>query len=345
VIREAGSKSSLFVLKIAAEHHNRNALMVEQRIILTGTSGTLGFHVLEKLAATPNTKVLALLRTTSKIRKTHPCVEFQSVNFDDSKSIQEIISRFAPTALIHCAASMTRFERTHWFDMIRFNVNTTLQLCECVSHVPGCHFVYIGTGLAYKEQGRPLREEDPLETPHPYGASKAAADLLVRAAAAEFKVRVTILRPFSFTGIADDRERLFPGLLRAAAEGRPFELAPGDQVRDYCAAQDIAEGIVAATLRNEAATEGPRVFNLGSGSSEPLKCLVERVARELELNVELRFGARCYMPFEPKFLVANIVQAENALGWTPRTNLAYSVWQLAIEHFPQVKVKRPVELK
>ena len=34
-----------------------------------------------------------------------------------------------------------------------------------------------------REQGRPCREGDPIDTLHPYGASKAAADCLLRAGA------------------------------------------------------------------------------------------------------------------------------------------------------------------
>ena len=315
--------------------------MAEQRIILTGTSGTLGYHVLEKLVATPNTRIIALLRSTSKVRKAHPSVEFQTVDFEHHQQIETIVRQFAPSALIHCAATTTRFERSHWFDMIRFNVNTTLHLCECASHVRNCHFVYIGTGLAYQGQAHRLRETDPLETAHPYGASKAAADLLVRAAAAEFNVPVTVLRPFSFTGIADDRERLFPAMLRAALEKRPLDLAPGDQVRDYCAAQDIAEGIVIAALNRPANANPVRIFNLGSGRTETLKALVQKVVQELGLEVELRFGARSYMPFEPKHLVADIAQAKNSLRWTPQTNLSYAVWQLGQEHFPELKLRMP----
>jgi hypothetical protein len=39
-------------------------------------------------------------------------------------------------------------------------------------------------------------------------------------------------------------------------------------------------------------------------------------------------------------LVADIRLAQ-ALGWKPRTNLAYAVWQLAQSQFPELKVQRP----
>ena len=317
--------------------------LTEQRVLLTGASGTLGYHVLEQLASVPKTKVLALLRPSSRIRKAHEFVQCHSVDFFDEKALDEVIKRFSPTCLIHCAATTTRFDRKHWFDMIRFNVDVSLQLCECVSHVSNCHFVYIGTGLAYRDEGRPLSETDALDTRHPYGASKAAADLLVRAAAAEFGVKLTVLRPFSFTGIADDRERLFPSLLRAASENRAFDLAPGDQIRDYCAAQDIASGIIAAALKETSPSSNLRVFNLGSGRTDTLKFVIEKVVSDLGLKIKLCFGGKSYMPFEPKYLSANISVARQSLGWKPKTDLSYAVWQLAEQHFPDLKLQRPTE--
>ena len=98
--------------------------------------------------------------------------------------------------------------------MARFNIHSTLMLFEKSCALPDCHFVYISTGLLYREQGRRLRESDPVESLHPYGASKAAADLLIRAAAEEFQRTLTVMRPFSFTGLHDAKGRLFPSLLR-----------------------------------------------------------------------------------------------------------------------------------
>jgi UDP-glucose 4-epimerase len=225
--------------------------------------------------------------------------------------------------------------------MIRFNVDVSLHLCESVSQIPGCQFVYISTGLAYRDQGRPLREEDPLDTQHPYGASKAAADILMRSAAAEFGVPLTVLRPFSFSGVGDVSSRLFPPLLRAAQENSPFCLSPGNQVRDHCAATDIAHGISQAILKREEFGLDTRIFNLGSSNTQCLRKLIEEVAEDLGLQVTLEFGARDYARFEPMFLAADISTARALLGWQPRINFAYAIWQLAQESFPSLKLREP----
>lgn len=265
-------------------------------------------------------------------------------DFSKLSGVIDEIRRFSPTCVVHAAASGMQFPKPKWFNLIHFNVNVSIDLCELVSKIPDCRFIFISTGLVYRDQGRALREEDPIDTLHPYGASKAAADVLVRAAAAEFNVPLTVLRPFSFTGLWDDGARLFPSILRAAAEGRPMALSPCDQLRDHCSARDIAAGIYAAFRSTRQNQRGGDVYNLGSGSMQPLRRTIEQVISEIGLRVELNFGAAGYGKYEPKVLVADTEAAKAQLGWTPRHNLAHAVWQLARESFPTLDVIEPAEL-
>jgi nucleoside-diphosphate-sugar epimerase len=312
-----------------------------RRLIVTGTTGTLGRNLLDQVAGWPDTEILALLRAGSKPQKKFDRVRYRQIDYFDRAEVAGVIKQFQPTSLVHCAASGLRFPRPEWFDLIRFNVETSLHLCESVSKVPGCQFVYISTGLGYRDQGRRLEECDPLDTEHPYGASKAAADMLMRAAAAEFGLPMIVLRPFSFSGAGDTSTRLFPSLLRAAAEKRPFNLSPGDQIRDHCAVGDIVRGISQAILLREEVEADTQVFNLGSGSTVSLKTLVEDVADQIGLKVRLNFGARDYARFEPMYLAADISRAGTLLNWRPQVNFAYAVWELARESFPSLKLKKP----
>jgi nucleoside-diphosphate-sugar epimerase len=314
-----------------------------ERVVLTGASGILGFHLASQLSDEARTAVLCLQRPSSQHRKLPAGVECHYVDFLARNALREVIQRFRPRSIIHCAASGTQFPKPNWFEMVRFNVDATLTLCESASLLEDCSFVYVSTGLAYRDQGRPLVEDDPLDTLHPYGASKAAADLLVRAAGAEFRVPLTVVRPFSFTGLADSGTRLFPALLRAAAEKRPFDMSPGDQVRDHSAVQDIARGVLAAASLTRNHPQPLRVYNLGSGDTTSLKHLIQRLVSDLDLDLKLNFGARDYSPFEPHFMVADPARALADLGWRAQTNLAYAVWQLAQEAFPSLKLRVPKE--
>lgn len=313
------------------------------RIVLTGASGTLGRNFLELVGHRDDFQVLALLRPNSKLGGEWPSVRALTVEGLERSALGVQIASFQPTCIVHCAATGMEFPRTQWFDLIRFNVDVTISLCECAAAIPGCHFVYISTGLSYREQGRPLREDDPVDTQHPYGASKAAADLLVRSAAAEFGVPLTVLRPFSFTGLGDDRTRLFAVILRAASENVEVALSPGTQVRDHCSALDIAAAIVASAQKPPSPAEGGRIYNLGSGRLTPLRPLIEGLMDELQVPAKLRFGARPFGRFEPQHLVADTTRAAHELDWRPRHNLAHAIWQLARESFPTLNLREPSE--
>jgi nucleoside-diphosphate-sugar epimerase len=269
-------------------------------------------------------------------------VGIEQVDITDTARMTQAVLEFQPSAIIHSAASGVRPSRIDWFDLIRLNVTASVELFEASCRVERCHFIHMSTGLVYGEQSRPCREGDPIDTLHPYGASKAAADCLLRAGAERLKRHLTVVRPFSFTGLHDGGDRLFPSLLRSAVKGEPFSMSAGTQIRDFCAVQDVAEAV--CLILQEGTLPGRDVFNLGSGQSISLRGIVGAVCRQLGLEVELRLGDVPFHPYEPMNLVADIHLA-NSLGWKPKTNLAYAVWQLAQSQFPELQVTQPEQYR
>ena len=314
------------------------------RVLVTGASGTLGFNLVRHLgAAHPETQLHVLMRTLDHtLFADLPNVDLEQVDMSDFSRMKAAVERFRPNAILHCAASGVRPSRIGWFEQINLNVSATVALFEAACELKDCHFIHISTGLVYSSQDRPCREHDPIDTLHPYGASKAAADCLLRAGAERLKQHLTVVRPFSFTGLHDGGDRLFPSLLRAAAEGRAFKMSAGTQIRDFCAVQDVVEGIT--MMLEEGTLPGRDIFNLGSGQSVSLRGIVGSVCRQLGLEVQLELGAMPFHSQEPMNLVADIHLAQS-LGWQPRRNLAYAVWQLARSQFPELQLKQPEEYR
>ena len=311
-----------------------------KRLLITGATGTLGYNVYRLLSGDPRYELyLPVRKLRPELFKSNGQVRVFLLDLADRARVREIVEQTQPDVVVHVAASGLRPPKPAWFEMTSFNVEGTLRLFEACCALKRAIFIYISSGLVYREQGRPLSETDPLDTLHPYGASKSAADWLLRAGAVEFGRKLTLLRPFSFTGLHDGGERLFPSLLRAAAEGRPFLLSAGGQVRDFCSVTDIARGVALSIEREQASLM--EAINLGSGLAATVRRTVERVCQELNLRVDLQFGARDYHPHEPMHLVADIAKAEAVLGWKPRENLAHAVWELAQSQFPALPVTRP----
>lgn len=311
------------------------------RVVLTGASGTLGTALLEILGNDPRYKVLLLLRKPMAGLSLCRSVSARKVDFNNHRRLKKIIRSFRPRTVVHAVATGMKSPRPDWGDLVRINVDLPLRLLEACRNRASPHFIMISTALAYRDQGRPLREEDPLESLHPYGASKATADILVRSAAVEFGVPLTVLRPFSFTGPGDAGGRLFPAILRAAEEKRHLALSPGHQVRDFISACDVAWGIVAAMENPPPRVDRPSIYNLGGGATQSVRRTIKEVMRQLGLKVELGFGKKKAAEGEPRFLVADGRKARRELGWVPQENLAHAVWRLAKASFPRLKVREP----
>ena len=311
-----------------------------QRVLITGASGTLGYNLVRELGGNRPERPLQVLmrKVDATLFADLPNVTLEQVDMGDTAGLMRAVAAFEPTAIIHCAASGVRPSKTSYFDLVDLNVAATMHLFRASCELDACHFIHISTGLVYGSQDRPCREGDPVNTLHPYGSSKAAADCLLRAGAERMGRHLSIVRPFSFTGLHDGGDRLFPSLLRCAAEGRPFAMSRGTQLRDFCAVQDVVEAI--ALILEEGDLLSRDIFNVGSGLTVSLGRIVQSVVRQLELDVEIQLGALPFHPLEPESLVADISRAQS-LGWRPRTNLAYAAWQLARQMFPNLAVKEP----
>jgi len=311
---------------------------------VTGATGTLGYNIVRRLGLMhPATSVRVLMRRLDDTLFADLAnVDLEQVDIADTPRLIQAVLGFQPNAIIHCAASGVRPSKIDWFDLIRLNVTASVALFEASCEIERCHFIHMSTGLVYGEQNRPCREGDPIDTLHPYGASKAAADCLLRAGAERLKRHLTVIRPFSFTGLHDGGDRLFPSLLRSALVGEPFSMSTGTQIRDFCAVQDVAEAV--CLVLEEGTLPGRDVFNIGSGLSISLRGIVGSVCRQLGLEVDLRLGEMPFHPYEPMNLVADIHMARS-LGWQPRTNLAYAVWQLAQSEFPELQVTQPEQYR
>ena len=306
--------------------------MALHRIALTGASGALGRNFL-KLVDGPGFEVLCLLRQQSRPPMAQPNVRHARLDIEDQEQVSSLLAEFQPTCFIHTAAAGNQSPRPDWADLIRYNVDASVGYCRSAARIEGCRFIHVGTGLVYRDQGRPLAENDAIDPLHPYGASKAAGDILVRAVATELKIPTIVLRPFSFTGPGDDQDRLFPAILRAALEKQPVRLSPGGQRRDYSSIRDIAAALL-ASVHADIEPGLPKVYNLGSGTTETLKELIGTVIDTIGLDVDVQFGARDYAPHEPMWLVADTTAAKRDLGWYQRHGLVQAIRELIIDSFP-----------
>ncbi|MCY3720346.1 MAG: dTDP-glucose 4,6-dehydratase [Anaerolineaceae bacterium] len=103
-------------------------------------------------------------------------------------------------------------------------------------------------------------EDDPMLPNSPYSASKAGAELLVRAWRVTHGLDTVITRGSNTFGPYQYPEKLMPFFITEAIDGRPLPLyGDGQQQRDWLYVDDHARGVACALFNGESG----RVYNIG----------------------------------------------------------------------------------
>ena len=147
------------------------------KVLVTGTSGQLGFDVMEELARRGYTGIGA--------DRSDSDAEFEHVILDitDKEKVFQVVKEVNPDVIVHCAAwtNVDAAEDPKNLNVVRaVNVDGTRNLAEAAKEVDA-KFVYISTDYVFDGQGeRPWQPDDKNYAPlNVYGQSKLDGELAV----------------------------------------------------------------------------------------------------------------------------------------------------------------------
>jgi dTDP-glucose 4,6-dehydratase len=156
-------------------------------------------------------------------------------------------------------------------------------------------------------------ETTPLAPNSPYAASKASADLLVRAAHHTFGLATVITRCSNNYGPYQFPEKLIPLFITNVMANIPVPVyGNGQQVRDWIYVLDHCRGVDAALRRGRAG----EVYNFG-GKSERCNINVTRAILELCGKPESLIHYVTDRLGHDRRYAINCLKAESELGWSP----------------------------
>jgi UDP-glucose 4-epimerase len=281
------------------------------QVLVTGGSGFIGRRLVRALRETGADITVADLRK-------FPDDDIRSVVGDlCDPAVAEAAVRPGTEVIIHLAAvtrvllSIEDPAGTH-----ALNVDATAGLLEQARLKDVGSFVLASTNAVTGDVGRAtISEEIPLRPLTPYGATKAAGEMLLSAYAACYGMTGCALRFSNVYGPGmAEKDSFVPRLMRAARDGRGVQVyGDGTQVRDLVHVDDIVAGVFAAMA---AGFTGPLI--LGAGESVTVNDIVSaaRSVTGAEIPVE-------NVPAKPGEMPAVIVDisAARAIGYKPEHDL------------------------
>jgi UDP-glucose 4-epimerase len=218
-------------------------------------------------------------------------------------------------AIVHLAA-VTSVLRSmeHPETTFRTNVHATNALLEAGRAAGATALVFASTNAVTGPMRAPSIDENATLNPlTPYGATKAAAEMLMSAYTASYGLRCAILRLTNVYGPGmQAKDSIVARLMRAIRLGTTFEIyGDGRQVRDYVHAADVTAAVHLGLTRDDWA--GPTV--IGAGRSLSVLEVVETVREVTGADLDVTNG-----PARAGEMPAVIVDPSRAraAGWTPR---------------------------
>ncbi len=157
-------------------------------------------------------------------------------------------------------------------------------------------------------------EESPYRPRTPYNASKAAADLIVRAYHATFGMAVTISNCANNYGPYQHPEKVIPLFTTNALDGRPLPLYRQSQNRrEWLHVDDHCRAIEAILLRGRIG----ETYNVGSGDERSVEQIADAVLIALAKPASLRTYVEDRPGHDRRYLLDHSKIARE-LGWAPR---------------------------
>ncbi len=199
------------------------------------------------------------------------------------------------------------------------NIEGTQNLLEACRHSDIKKFVHISTDEVYGELGETGKfvENLPLLPNSPYSASKASADLIIRAYHETYGLPVATARPSNNYGFYQYPEKFIPLIITNLLEDKPVPLyGEGKNVRDWIFVEDCCAGIAAILDRGKPG----EVYNVG-GESEKRNIDIVRIILKLLGKDERYIKFVKDRPGHDYRYALDNTKIKRELGWAPKTNL------------------------
>lgn len=209
------------------------------KVLITGSNGLLGQHLIPVFLQDSRYTVIATGRGPNRL----PAQEgytYEATNLRDATSVNHLLEKHQPDVLIH-AAAMTQVDdcernKDACWDI---NVSATRYLIQATEKYTKTHFIFLSTDFVFDGLQGPYAEEDAVNPISYYGASKVAAERLVR----NSKLDWAIVRTVLVYGVAADpkRSNIITWVKNNLESGKKLKVVI-DQWRTPTLVQDLAEG-------------------------------------------------------------------------------------------------------
>lgn len=294
------------------------------KILLTGATGFVGRHLLDRLLLDGH-EVAVVLRSGSQVDVPR-ALEKQTTIIRTAGAIDSFlppVKVFAPELAYHLAAKFVAEHTTSDVDdLAQSNLTFGLQLLEALD-VSGCRKL-VFTGTSWQNLGGDAYEPVCL-----YAATKEAFEALAQYYISARGLSLSVAKLFDTYGPRDPRRKLLSVLLRIGKSGERLSMSGGEQMLDLVYVSDVVDALVEAGARlSDGRDTGKTTYTVSAGKRLSLRKLAEEVSTITGFPLNIEWGAR---PYREREVMLPWEGGRSVPGWEPRVPLAEGLAHLLSE--------------
>lgn len=293
-------------------------------ILVTGGAGFIGsnfIHYMLEKHPDDNLINLDLLTYAGNIHnlddiKDNPHYHFVKGNIVNRELVTHLVHEFNIDHIVNFAAE-SHVDRSilHPEVFVETNVQGTLALLDVAKKEGVEKFLQVSTDEVYGTLGATgyFTEESPLQPNSPYSASKASADMMVRAYFETYGLNVNITRCSNNYGPYQFPEKLIPLMTSNGMEGKDLPIyGNGKNIRDWLYVSDHCQAID-LVLRNGKPGE---VYNVGGHNERTNNEIVHLIVDNLGISKDHIKYVKDRLGHDKRYAI-DPTKIENELGWKP----------------------------
>jgi UDP-glucose 4-epimerase len=271
-------------------------------ILVTGGSGFIGSHVVDKLIDAGHRVRVLDIRKPSHRRD----VEYFKGDITSEKDIRKSLAGIE--AVCHIAAfSDINLVKDNPLLTVKYNILGTAYLLEECRKQKVKRFILASTVFAYDERG------------HLYTTSKVASELLCRNYQTLYNLPYTVLRYGTAYGPRNRGDDAISLFVKKALNGENLIIhGTGEQKRNFTYVEDLALGTVAAL----APVAENKVYTLVGKRSTSIKELAEIIRRVVNSRIAIEYDTAREDDYRGEVPDTSDIDLKNReLGWEPRFDI------------------------
>ncbi len=290
------------------------------KILLTGTTGFIGSHILPALAD-HETYSLERYMTTRFAQGFRRNVRTMFADLRDVHAVRGTVREIKPDVVIHLASiSPVAYSYEHPQEVIEASLNATVNLAEaCLREIPHFRqFLFASTSETYGNGPVPKTEETPQYPNSPYAVGKLAAEKYLLYMRDAYGFPVTVLRPFNTYGRKRDTHFVVEKIVVQMLSTNQVSLGDPNPVRDLLYVDDHVSAYLTCLMNERTIGE---VYNFCTGRGVRIEELVQKVGEVTGFQGEVVWNTIPKRPLDIDVLIGSFAKVQRELGWAPRVTL------------------------